>query len=836
MFKVESITLTGFAGMELHEIKVFHLTLMSDITIILGGNGCGKTSLLSVYFPVAPSKAEFSDGGGYVNVAKCGDHRYKFEVWLRGANLQCSITNLDTDTVIVDRVNPKVYNARVEEITGINKELKELLVGETPFTNSGTEQRRKWFTKMSSSNLEYALNFYKELRKLNNQNNGAILHVTKRVAELKTRVIEEEGERNLLAGRIVELEAKTVEYDKMLKALPPTDARVTKDYIVSAFRAIDKDNDRILAAAHIPTAGELAELSTSRQNCYVAVSSHRSTVQTYTKELALLLDEENRRSYLLSNHNGLKEQIETLGRELGEKRASTKLWPELCDSDTINIPMLESARRDVNDWSAKISMALDGYLTAKPLRTVEEELVMSSAALATLAERLGRLEATLGRCEHDRTHFLDTKEVGCPQCNYIFRPGINDSLENIERSIRETSQQIAKLEEERAAYGRDREPLEQDCLAKRTVRDLLMVYSRDTVVSIFFKYLATKRVFAENRDQFGSFTHQFVNELEDAINIRRLEQKLAKAKGEWNEAVSLVQNIDHGLEDKINRVRTELNTANEKLSASEALLKELTEKYERTEAIHRSAIRVEEESQRIDNLISLYSNNQLATAIQTSRSRHLDLYAVVRDRYRQMENELLNLNQQERELEDLIERQRNLKMMIVAWSPDKGYLKRHIYNAIVRITEMMNTFINDVWLYSMNVLPCDATDGDLDYTFPVAMKTRPKPTPDVSKGSKAQKKMFDLAFRLTAYRAHKLQGYPLLLDEPSEGMDEEHRQELVTFIKKLSNSGEFSQLIIVSHESDVHSKLTDADYCVIEPTGVTLPAVYNEHVKITYAE
>ena len=173
--------------------------------------------------------------------------------------------------------------------------------------------------------------------------------------------------------------------------------------------------------------------------------------------------------------------------------------------------------------------------------------------------------------------------------------------------------------------------------------------------------------------------------------------------------------------------------------------------------------------------------------------------------------------------------------MITAWSPEKGVLKKYIYNSIVRITEMMNRYIGAVWQYPMNVLPCDVSEGDLDYTFPYTLKNNPDPVVDVIKGSKAQKNIFNLSYRLTAYKGLNLRQYPLLLDEPSEGMDEEHKQALVAFIKMLAESGEFSQVIVVSHEPEVHSKLNEATYCVVEPTGVTLPPVYNVGVKIKYA-
>ena len=80
MFQVERIILKGFTGMGLHEIETFDFTIEQMTTIILGGNGCGKSSLLAVYFPIAPSKTEFVDGGSYTNYAKVGDNRYKFFV------------------------------------------------------------------------------------------------------------------------------------------------------------------------------------------------------------------------------------------------------------------------------------------------------------------------------------------------------------------------------------------------------------------------------------------------------------------------------------------------------------------------------------------------------------------------------------------------------------------------------------------------------------------------------------------------------------------------------------------------------------------------------------
>ncbi|EBV4534714.1 hypothetical protein DOW51_25250, partial [Salmonella enterica subsp. enterica serovar Kentucky] len=174
--------------MGLHEIETFDFTIHSPTTIILGGNGCGKTSLLSVFLPIAPSKSEFRDGGSYTNICLVNDHRYKFKVARKGNSLVCDIENLTTGTKIVEQGNAKVYNSRVEEITGITKEIKELLNGEVLLTDAGTELRRKWFYRLSTSDLTYALGFYQRLRKNLTMLNGGIEITSRKIAELRTRV------------------------------------------------------------------------------------------------------------------------------------------------------------------------------------------------------------------------------------------------------------------------------------------------------------------------------------------------------------------------------------------------------------------------------------------------------------------------------------------------------------------------------------------------------------------------------------------------------------------------------------------------------------------------
>lgn len=836
MLKVERIILKGFTGMGLHEIETFDFSIRADVTIILGGNGCGKTSLLSVYFPIAPNKNEFRDGGSYTNIAVVDDTRYKFFVLRKGSTLVCTITNLDTDTVLVDGVNAKVYNSRVEELTRINKERKELLNGEAVLTGANTEQRRKWFSAMSTSDLSYALDFYRKLRKNLSLLNGAIDHTGKKITDLKVRVVEEESERERLSQRIRDLEVELADLSRALSTLPGLNRSVSKASIEARLQQLNPDVQLLLDAPSLPTQHSLETLQLQLTQWRDLVAAAEANIATYNKELSILLDESNRQDYLMRNHSGLRETIATLEHTLAGFAVEQWKWGELANSDTLTLPMLQNALRETRQWSVSLSGHMDKVTFNDPLRVMEERLLAFDAASVVIKEKQQRANAVIDRLSHERTHFLETQEVNCPRCDFVFRPGINDSLENIDLHLAEATGWLNSLNNELAAHLADRPKLEEDVVAKRAVRDIVMSYSRDPVIAILFKTIQGENAFLSGRNKLGGLMNAFFQEMEEAIRYRETRHQLDKAQREWEEAARAVGNTDTTLSDKINRLRGLLDEESQKLTSSRAWLDATQNDYLREQKLFGIMQHLQQSWDVVEKEIDISVNNEAVRHLTNLRETKLDAYATARDRYRIMESELNALEALEQELNDLRVRQFNNRQMIAAFSPEKGLLSRYIYNSVVRITDMMNKYIDAVWQYPMRVLPCDVSEGDMDYTFPYLLKDNSEPAPDVCKASKAQGKMFNLAYRLTAYKAMNLQGYPLLLDEPSEGMDEEHRHALVGFIKMLANSGDFSQVLVVSHDSDVHSKLNEAAYCVIDPSGVTLPPVYNVGTKIVYAD
>lgn len=835
MLKVERIILKGFTGMGLHEIETFDFTLKSTVTIILGGNGCGKTSLLSVFLPLAPAKSEFREGGSYTNYALVGDDRLKFEVLRRGSSLSCSIFNITKGVPIVDSVNAKVYNSMVEQLTGITKEIKELINGETLLTDATTEVRRKWFTLMSESDLTYVVGCYRRLRKLASSLSGAIEHTGRKIGEAKMRVVDDEEDRARLEVRLKELDAELQELNRTIEARPGLDNAVSVDSIRKRIVSLQPAVKLIMERYGVLPSDELINEFQSRVVAWrEQAASAETECSMYNKELSQLLDEESRQSYLMRNHAGLKQTIDSLKQELSTFQQKW-LFPELFEGTRIDVDSIQSTLNDACNWNLPLSMHLDQLKTTERLGALEKRLQGMDLTSADLSEKLQRCENVLHGLYHDRQHFLETAEVDCPQCNHRFRPGIRKSLPEIENAINDNEGWKKQLKVGMESLLRDRKEIEEDVRSLRTIREIVMSYSNHPVVGLFFRKLQELDIFTTSRDRYGAIARAFTEEMESAMMYLRQSAKLATAEREWQEAVAAVGNVDGALSQKIEHVRSQLDGANRRLIEYR---KQASELERETAQLQQTKDAIERFQKGYEHLISemnISVNNVVVRELLNRREAKLDAYTSARERFRQMEGAIARLAELEKEQAELLKEHHHARLIINAVSPEKGLLRRYFYSAITRIMDLMNRYIEMVWAYPMQVIPCDLTDGDLDYTFPVRLKDHEELVPDVKKGSKAQRIIFNMMFRLTAYKALGLQNYPLLLDEPSEGMDEEHKNRLVNFIKSLALSGEFSQLLVVSHEAEVHSKLNEATYCVVEPEGVTLPPVYNEGVIIKYA-
>lgn len=831
MLKVLSIRVKGFTPMRLNDIEEFTFDVLSDKTIILGGNGSGKSSLLRIFFPVAPNKNDFKDGGFYENTSVVDQATYLFRVERHGSSLRGSITNLTTGESVVEEVNPKVYNAKVEELTGLTKELKELINGEQSLTRAPTALRRQWFTKLSSTDLSTPLSVYGKLKNLTREAKTEITVLTNKISDLKSRVVDSKDEWESLIKRMENMNTELRGIDDILDGLGGS---VQHDDVHELLERITPFTDIILETPGLlPNIHTRDKVQSELNDAKVRLTALETRSEMLLKQLSALRDEKNRNLFLSNNLVSSEKMMEESYKELNHYRETMTeiMFPELM---TYDIRELTEAKSVLVDFSIGISENIylcgDIFSVNRKFEVLDKFVKAHSDLNNEIIELGYRRESII----HELEHCESTSSVECPKCSTQFKPGVVRSVESIRESLNKVEQYILERKEQL------REALELVEFHRAEYNHVVELRSHinsvkhNVVLNELVSKAVAEDVFGDNREQWGGLASAFEQDLSTVIQLKRLTQTWESNKASYEKA-SMEAGFDMtSLETKITQLSEESGQSSLMEESTRLLVSRMTEQLKSIDVTLDSIERFERLWDKLQTAIQQHGKVIAVNRVKQIREEKLDTFSAARERYRVMQNEMDNLAMWQKDLETVTNRHNTLKLMVEAWSPEKGVLKRYFYNSIARISDMMTSHISNVWSHPLKVFPCDLSDGNMDYMFPFQLKDDDELTDDVSCGSTAQQMMFDLSFRIATYAALGFNQFPLLLDEPGTGFDEEHRGRLVDFIKSLMERGMFSQIIVVSHLTDIHSKLSGADYVVLSQDGVSPPVRYNEGVTIKY--
>jgi len=166
-------------------------------------------------------------------------------------------------------------------------------------------------------------------------------------------------------------------------------------------------------------------------------------------------------------------------------------------------------------------------------------------------------------------------------------------------------------------------------------------------------------------------------------------------------------------------------------------------------------------------------------------------------------------------------------------SPIDGLIADQLKGFIECFVQQMNNIISQIWSYDMVVLPCENSDGELDYKFPVSIEGNAPISSDVCEVSGSQTDIIDFAFKLTVMLYMELSDFPIYLDELAPTLDEQHRINIMNYVKRLVETKQCSQMFMISHYHDAHGIFTNAEVVVMNPLNiVNMPSVYNNNVII----
>ena len=155
--------------------------------IILGSNGAGKSSLVRELSPLPAEGNDYHKGGYKKIVIEHNNKLYCLTNTFTKSAGEHSFIELETGEELNQGGTQSVQRALVKEHFNFDENLFEVLTDQIKFTNMSPIQRREWLTRISGSNLDYAIELFNKLKKAQRNEDAVIKHFTNRLNKESTK-------------------------------------------------------------------------------------------------------------------------------------------------------------------------------------------------------------------------------------------------------------------------------------------------------------------------------------------------------------------------------------------------------------------------------------------------------------------------------------------------------------------------------------------------------------------------------------------------------------------------------------------------------------------------
>ena len=814
--KIERLELYGYKRLLLNNIKHLVYTPSSPYQLILGTNGSGKSSVLSELSPLP---------GHHSNYTK--DGYKKITISHLGRQYQCdSVFKTNKHSFVVDgeELNPGGTAEAQKQLAlqhfGIDKDIHELLTGEVRLSQLAAGDRRKWITRISRSDYAYAMGTFKRIAGKARDQQGALKHLKTRLAqethnlqamqdaeglEERSRMLREELNHLMLErvpnlptleaqkGRLRSLhegiEQLAQEYFRNLVYMPKSKRYQSNDDVSFDLQRLDT-NIHSTQAMLQRMGNEFADMESVVNSVQVeageSLDNLPELIQQQLEELARL------------------QEAQTIFRELPSPGEIARDWRAIADEVQITFRQLPDN--------------LDRKYSRESIQSAQQEIQQQQNRIDISMAKIHQLSNKIAAME-------EAQETQCPSCSYIWRPGYSEEemaqlriwKEEHEQTVDACRVKIKELEE-----------FVEECAGYTSLyqrfRGFVQGYPR---LQPLWDHILSNQLLLDNPKGNLTLFSTWIRDLE--LNVQH-EQALKRLDHyrEVQERQSSVGDTAH-FARRMRSLQTEIEEATAHLLQQRNERQDVDRYLRKLQRLQDIAARMENDYNEIERIQSVLIDALRNEVIDETVSAHqLELGGILRKLSEKegQEGIVRDLTQSKSEVElDAAD----LALIVAALSPNEGLIAEQLSGDIGCLVAQLNSIVGSIWTYDMTVLSCGLDSGELDYKFPVQFATADNVVPDVGKTSKGQRQVIDFAFQLTVMLYLNLTDYPLFLDEPGEGFDEQHRVKLMDFVKQLMDMNRHSQLFMISHYASGHGSFTNAEILVLDSSNISVPGTYNQH-------
>ena len=813
---ITRLVLDHYKRLMLRNIKHFDYNPTSIHQLILGTNGSGKTSVMRELSPLPAFGGDYARGG--YKIVHC-THRGSTYVLTSTFSTSAGKHSMIRDGV---ELNPgqtaTVQRELVGTWLGIDTELMDVLLDTVRFTQMPALKRRDWIMRLSGADMSYAMRVWQSLRVQLRDTQGVVKHLNQRCSDALQR-LPTADDIAIYQERVSTLQTTlTTLMESREPNLPQR--TVISDRIAAVLTSIK------------PTVQSTLRLPWSPKG-------HRS-IESITQDIASIRAQQSAIQERLDiTHNeiaSIQDIVDALESThcAGVDELRTRIAATQADIEAIQLPDMY---RDLTDVAILIAQTdsvmpelvdiLNNISDDRSRFTIDARET-HRAGVESKTVILNKAVAAMSKLQHRIDHIQTADHTSCPQCGHAWQPGVKP--DELQALIDRHAVITASVEQLRAEIDIHQSELEHTANYLGYLRRWTQAIHANPRLQPLWLWITD----AWNADAPKALIPMLA-EWRHYLNVTEQYQSLRATLAQLNNALqhALAVGVD-GVSHYVNRM-AQLTAIVTDATQQQLALRDLLQAAEshRSTAValmqhgHTVALAMAELDDLMvglariakhDILTGLIHDRQSELAIATNTLNTAVTAAVV----------MADITQQR---DAAIVNAESLTALISELSPVDGLIAEQLTEFIGCFATQMTTVINSVWTYPLEVLPCGHESGELDYKFPISVNAGALGAADVSLGSKSQVAAVDFAFKLVVMMYLGLQDYPLYLDEVAVALDEQHRFNIVMFIKTYVETRQCSQMFMISHYDAQSGAFHPSEVCILDTANIVhIPDVYNQHV------
>jgi recombinational DNA repair ATPase RecF/uncharacterized Zn finger protein (UPF0148 family) len=819
--KLLKMVLEGYKPLLLNNIRSLTITPQSVYQIVLGTNGSGKSSVVREANPMPPTPSNYIKTGKKVTVWEHEGCEYELTTTFKSGGKHSFIKRIgDADEELNVGGTALVQKELVKQIFGFTSDLVDLLTDKVRFTTMSSSKRREWLTSLCDTDFTYALGVYNKLRSAARDTQGAYKHIGARITK-ETAELERIGDLTevLKTADLIREELNILLQNK--EHNPPDVNRVAAK-LDPLFSNIEKACTHLVKLVHRfnnPGFKNRDSIKSALQTLQGDLKTKESLLKHYTDDLTELQDLENTLSKTgMDGVESLKARLGVITERLEQLTAVDDKFQEQSDARLL-YTMSEEVIPPLTVLLGEIPDNSDYRFSREALRAAQEKR-------ANKKKEIERVKNGIAHIEHKLELFKQQGQTECPECKHRWVPGFTPELEKkLLDEVEAGNRAIPTLEKELLEIENYIQESEDYAGLINQFKGYVNNYPR---LKCLWDYLIENEIFYNNPRNWIPVLGEWLASVERWVEIQSLREEQEEIKHAL-EAATRAEGTQH-ITSRMKRLE----------GLVEGVTKEIVEckrRIDETRTLLTSVDQILELKSHCEKLVDelFHYRDQYLVAVRDRlitglTVKHQNRLAEIQRQHTERETLVGIINGLETQKSQLEEDQKVYKLLVDALSPNDGLIAEQLTGFIKSFTDHLNSIIARVWTYELQVQPCGLESGELDYRFPLKVKGESDPVADIKDGSTGQCDIIDFAFKLIVISYLKMVDIPLYLDELGASFDEQHRINVMTFIKELMDTGQFSQVFLISHYASSHGTFQQVDTLVLDPNNIVVPNIYNEHV------